>query len=561
MTRNKLLVIGLDGAPFELIQKWSREGHLPNLAKLIERGGFGVLNSTIPVHSPTAWASFITGLNPGQHGVFDFVQREAGGYQLRVVRADQIPGKSLWRLLSENGRSVGVMNVPMTYPPEAINGFLLSGLGTPDFSTYSYPPEMTAQLNAQGYRVNKKFFFDPERQDEWLKDIHDITEIRGETAVSLMLEKPWDFFMVVFRNSDEICHFYWHHMDESHPLYDSYAPANYKTAIRDLYQHIDKWVGEIVSAAGDRTNVIVMSDHGAGPLYKDVFLNEWLIEKGWLKLKEISSGQGGWTQLTRRLGLTRANISDTLTRLDLHRVEVLVKRILGDRINVLPRDERPEFINAIDWTQTQAYSFGYYGQVFVNLKGREPEGIVEPGIEYESLRDEIAKQLLEIIEPADGCRVVDRVYKKEELYHGNFLTSAPDLLAIMRDLTYITRKGYEFAEQRGILFREPYTKETGSHRREGILIGAGPDIVAGQKLTDHDIQDLTPTLLHLQNCAFPNYMDGNVITELLSAEFGDQHPIQTYEAEIEQRVGMLDSWNEENEAEITERLKKLGYLG
>jgi predicted AlkP superfamily phosphohydrolase/phosphomutase len=250
-----------------------------------------------------------------------------------------------------------------------------------------------------------------------------------------------------------------------------------------------------------------------------------------------------------------------LTRLDLHRVEVLVKKILGNRINILPRDERPEFIKAIDWTQTQAYSFGYYGQVFVNLKGREPEGIVDPGSAYESLRDEIAEQMLEIIEPADGRTVVDRVYKKEELYHGHFLNSAPDLLAIMRDLTYITRMGYEFAEQRGILFREPYTKESGSHRREGILIGSGPDIVDGQKLTDNDIQNLTPTLLHLQNCAIPNYMDGNVITELLSANFSDQHPIQTYEAEIEKREGMLDSWNEENEAEISDRLKKLGYLG
>mgnify|MGYP000272711237 CR=1 FL=1 len=277
MSLRKTLVIGLDGAPFELIEKWSASGELPNLAKLIDKGCFSVLRSTIPVHSPTAWASYITGVNPGKHGVFDFVRREEDSYQLRVIRADQYAGASLWRLLSEHGRTVGVMNVPMTYPPEPVNGFLLTGLGTPDYVPYSYPPEMSEELNEQGYRVNKKFFFTPDRQDEWLEDIHAITEIRGETAVRLMQEQPWDFFMVVFRNSDEICHFYWHHMDETHPEHDPQAPAQYKMAILDLYKHIDRWVGHIIETAGEECNIIIMSDHGAGPLYKDVFLNSFSV--------------------------------------------------------------------------------------------------------------------------------------------------------------------------------------------------------------------------------------------------------------------------------------------
>ena len=119
MPLRKTLVIGLDGAPYDLIKQWSQTGEMPHLARLIARGRFGVLRSTIPVHSPTAWASYITGLNPGKHGVFDFVRREEDGYQLRVIRADQIAGASLWKLLSEGDRRVGIMNVPMTYPPEA----------------------------------------------------------------------------------------------------------------------------------------------------------------------------------------------------------------------------------------------------------------------------------------------------------------------------------------------------------------------------------------------------------------------------------------------------------
>jgi len=560
MIRHKLLVIGMDGAPFPLIKQWCEEGYLPNLAKLINEGSFGILDSTIPVHSPTAWSSFITGLNPGKHGVFDFVRRDPDSYQLHVVRADQIPGASIWKLMSESGRSVGVMNVPMTYPPEEVNGFLLSGLGTPDYTVYSFPSEMTEELNLQGYRVNKKFFFTPDRQDEWLDDIHAITKKRGETAVRLMKENPWDFFMVVFRNSDEICHFYWHHMDESHPEHDVSAPSRYKHAIRDLYQHIDRRIGEVVAAAGENTNIIIMSDHGAGPLYKDVFLNEWLIQQGWLTLKQMPVNRYKWSELIRKLGLTRAKISGILTRLNLHRVEVEIKKILGDRIYILPRDERPEFINAIDWGKTKAYSFGYYGQVFINLKGREPAGIVESGEEYELLRDEIARRMQTIVDPEDNLPVVDRVYKKEELYNGRFLEDAPDLLAIMRDLTYITRKGYEFAAQRGVLFKKPYTAETGSHRLEGILIAAGPDIVKQESLVTKDIQDLAPTLLYLQQCPIPNYMDGRLVSEIITPKFKEQNLIRYVERPLDFRDN-LGHWDDDKEAEVVERLKKLGYLG
>lgn len=557
----KLVVIGLDGAPFPLIERWCREGYLPNLAGLIARGSHGVLRSTMPVHSPTAWASFITGLNPGKHGVFDFVQREPDSYQLRIVRADHIAGRSLWRLLSERGHRVGVMNVPMTYPPEEVNGFLLSGLGTPDYVNYASPPELGEELDQAGYRVNNKFFFVPDRQDEWLEDVFAMTEQRGKTAVQLMEEKAWDFFMVVFRNTDEICHFYWHHMDEEHPRHDPGAAARYKTAIRDLYQLADQWVGRIVETAGPEANVVVMSDHGAGPLYQDVFLNEWLWQQGWLKLNEEVEGGSLLGRAARRAGFTREKISAALTRLNLHRVEVLIKKALGDRIYVLPRDERPEFVNAVDWSQTSAYSFGYYGQVYVNVKGREPQGVVEPGEAYERLRREIAEKMRAIVDPRDGRPVVDRVFFKEELYEGPQLERAPDLLAIMRGFSYMTRKGYEFAEERGVLFRDPYTAETGSHRLEGTLIAAGPDICAGRRLTENGIYDLTPTLLQLMDCALPSYMDGALIKEMLDPAFLRAHPVRRVDVDLPPPRQPFAGWDAGQEADVVDRLKKLGYLG
>ncbi|GAB4152764.1 MAG: alkaline phosphatase family protein [Candidatus Promineifilaceae bacterium] len=557
---HKLLVIGLDGAPYPLVQAWSAAGHLPNLARLIANGSFGVLRSTIPVHSPTAWASFITGLNPGKHGVFDFVRREAGSYHLRYLRANQIEGVSLWRLLSQHGYQVGVMNVPMTYPPEPVNGFLISGLGTPSYVTYTYPPELSDFLNDQAYRVNKDEVYQPGHEDKWLADIYDTSQRRAEMAVRLLQEKPWDFFMMVFRNTDEICHFFWRYMDETHPDYDPQAPSHFKTAIRDYYQRVDGWVGDILTAAGTDVNVVIMSDHGAGPLYKDVFLNEWLWQQGWLQFREGSAAQRTSYTLARRLGLTRKNISDTLTRLRLHRLEVLIKKALGDRIQALPRDERPEFTTAIAWTQTKAYSFGYYGQIFINLKGREPEGIVSPGAEYEALRQEIAQRLRQLVDPDDGQPVVDQLFFKEALYHGPHLEEAPDIICLMRGLTYITRKGYEFAAERGVLFRAPYTHESGSHRLEGIVIAAGPDIAAGQALPERPIYDLTPTLLHLLHCPVPTSMDGQVIVEMLAPEFQEAHTIQYSTKSDDERQIIEDAWDEAAEAEITERLKSLGYL-
>ena len=563
MDNNKLIVIGLDGAPYQLIQKWTQSGDLPNLARLIQQGNFNVLKSTIPVHSPTAWSSFITGLNPGKHGVFDFVRRDKDDYQLRVVQANEIKGTSLWKLLGQQGVQVGVMNVPMTYPPEPVNGYLISGLGTPDFVPYTSPPELTEELNAAGYRVNKKFFYTPGRDDEWLTDLTTITKQRGKTAVRLLKEKPWDFFMVVFRNTDEIGHFFWRHMDESHPRHDPQAPPHYKTAILDLYRQVDHWVGEIVATAGPDANILVMSDHGMGPLYRDVFINEWLWEKGWLKLKEEPAGKKYGRSLFRTIGLTRKNISDTLTRLNLHRLEIIIKKALGDRIQVLPRDERPEFVNAIDWAKTQAYSFGYYGQIFINLKGREPEGIVEPGQEYETLRQEIIRELHQLKDPEDGRPIVDRVYLREELFHGPSLEQAPDLLTIMRDLTYITRKDYEFAGQRGILLRQPSTDESGSHHLDGILIASGPafESQSAPLPSPPHIPDVTPTILHLMNCPIPTTMDGRILEDLITAEYMKNNPIHYANDTLAARGDENSQWDAEAEAEVMERLKKLGYLG
>jgi predicted AlkP superfamily phosphohydrolase/phosphomutase len=169
--------------------------------------------------------------------------------------------------------------------------------------------------------------------------------------------------------------------------------------------------------------------------------------------------------------------------------------------------------------------------------------------------------MLQIADPADNLPVIDRLYTREELFEGPHVPDAPDLLAIMRDFTYMTRKGYEFAASRGTLFREPYTKESGSHRLEGILIGAGPDIAGPTALDAFDIQDLTPTILHLQQCPIPRYMDGRLISPFFAPQYLADHEPAFEERPITVRTDVSAAWSDAEEAEITERLKNLGYLG
>jgi predicted AlkP superfamily phosphohydrolase/phosphomutase len=558
--QSRHLVIGLDGATLDLIGPWAQAGYLPHLAHIMQAGCHGVMRSTIPVHSPTAWSSFMTGTNPGKHGVFDFVKRQPNSYRLRVVRSSNIRGPSLWQLLSHYGHRVAVMNVPMTYPPQPVNGFMVSGLGTPDYKPFTYPPDMSDDLRARGYRVNKEKFYHPADKEAWLADIYDTSEKRARIALELMAEHEWDFFMLVFRNTDELAHFFWSYMDPSHPEHDPNADERYRRAILEYYQRVDEWIGQLVEAAGPNTNVFIVSDHGAGPLYKDVFLNEWLIQKGWLTLKKASLPGKMISGVARRLGLTRANISSTLSALHLHCLEVVIKTVLGDRIEILPRDRRPEFVNAIDWSKTKAYSFGYYGQIFINLEGREPQGIIAPGKEYENLRNEIIQELLRLKDPEDGLPVVDQVLKREELFEGPHVSDAPDLLTIMRGLSYMTRKGYEFSEERGRIFRRPYTYESGSHRLEGILLACGPHITSGKKLADVKISDFAPTLLYLSDCPIPPEMDGRVLTEMISPQYALQHQVVIKSPEaVEKQVDA--GWEPDEEEEIKERLRGLGYLG
>jgi predicted AlkP superfamily phosphohydrolase/phosphomutase len=554
----RVIVIGLDGATLDLVVPWAKEGKLPVLSRLMDRGSYASLRSVLPVLSSAAWASFMTGANPGKHGVFDFVRRGPGRYSLRPVTRAHIAAPSLWRILSQQGRRVCVINVPMTYPPERVNGYLVSGLGTPDFKPFTYPLDLGPRLLKAGYRVNRSVYdHSPGHEEAYLQDSYEITARLTDAALSLLSQETWDFFMVMYRGTDEVAHAFWHHMDDSHPAHDAAGSAAHRHAILEYYQQVDQYTGALLEAVGPDATALIMSDHGAGPLYKDVYLNEWLRQEGYLAAAQPAVlGRS----LLARWGITREGVSRLLRERGLGHLEQGIKDLLGERIEWLPRSRRGSLEDTVDWPRTRAYSFGYHGQVYINLQGREPLGIVPPA-EKETLCAEIERALRAWSDPDDGEPVVSAIYRGEQVFHGPQLQYAPDLVVIMRNLAYITRAGHEFSTEPGLLLRPSAIHQTGSHRLDGLLIAAGPAIrpLANQQ-PGASILDLAPTILHILGCRVPEDVDGEILRSWLIESLAHK-PSQPLDMTESGQDGAEEGLTAAEEEELVARLEQLGYLG
>lgn len=549
MDNKRVLIIGLDGGTLDVIEPWAEAGHLPNFHRLLEEGCSGRLKSTIPALSPPAWTSFFTGVNPGKHGLFDFLKRRPGSYELQPVRNDLPSLGTMFAWAGRYHKRVGVLNVPMTYPPEPVNGFMVSGLGAPDDADYAYPADLADELRASGYRINNEIVYAPGREEAFIREVMDTTNKRANVALQLMEREPWDLFTVVFRNLDGVFAFLWAFMDETHPQHDPALSERYGDAILRYHQLLDRRLGDFLATIDENTMVVIMSDHGGGPLHKEVYLNAWLQQQGFQTLRESAGAVGGTRAVLRRAGLTRENLTRLVGWQNVNRIK---EQLPGWLSAMVPRDT-PDIIEVVDWSQTQAYSFGYIGQIYINLRGREPHGIVEPGAEYQHVVSKIADRLWELEDPETGERVVDAVYLKDDVYHGPHADEGPDINVTMRDMTYISHLGLEFVGEK--VFGPPPNYETGTHRQHGMLMAWGPGIRHGI-VEDAEIIDLAPTTLHILGVPIPEDMDGRVLTDLWE-DAGS--PVERVPRELA-GGGPVDL-SEDEEAEVLDRLKDLGYLG
>jgi len=559
--RPRVLIIGLDGASPGLIERLAADGTMLHCARLIREGAFGILRSTPNYNSFSAWCSFLTGVNPGQHGIFNFLNRVPGTYNLQRVHSSLRRAPTMLQILGEAGKTVVSVNVPSTYPAEQVRGLNVADWMTPSVRSkgFTYPESLAQEMLAA---VGEEYPLHTEvrkpalsgRYGAAFRNLADSLRRRLAAADYCLGKVDWDAAAIVFTETDAANH-YFSHFDRAHPQHDRRALERYGDLLAAAYAQADQVVGHLLERADENTTVIIISDHGSCPESRGKAFTRGILEAmGALTPRRMSASPG---KALRALGaaagksafeaVNRMLPRDLKMRLD-ERFRGLSQRMLAG-----------SYISDVDWARTKAYCYYWDTDPWVNLKGREPEGIVEPQ-EYDAVREWIAQQLLAARDAATGRAVVKRVLRREQAYHGPCLESSPDLVVWWDDTAPIKRirlgAGDDSREVR------PSTKlwdvVTGGHHPEGTVIMWGRGVQPGFRLGPASIMDIAPTALHLLGEPVPEHMDGKVLVEALAAGLAEVR---------RQAVGSLscpgppDDACSEDELELIENaLRNLGYL-
>jgi predicted AlkP superfamily phosphohydrolase/phosphomutase len=557
---SKVFVIGLDAATLDVVNPLMAEGCLPTLHRLTQEGAYGELASTLHPLSPPAWTSFITGKNPGKHGIYDFVVHKPNSYELEYTYGGMRKGNSLWRLLSDADKKVVVLNVPMTYPPEAVNGVLISGFDSPGTdSDFAYPPAVLDEINGNIGPYQLRDYPQGQNPDSFLQQLEELLAFRRRLTHYMMEHYEWDFFMMVFGETDLVQHAYWQYTDPAFTTISDSDRKKYGSVIRDTYVKMDSVLGELLAKVSGDTHVLVMSDHGAGPAYKAVFINKWLEEQGFLSYVG-SEGKRWHLELLKKMHHTIKNTIPPAGLEWMKRTFPQVRQQIKSKI----------VFSDIDWAHTKVWSFGREStNLFFNLQDKFPQGIVTSGQEYEDLRDSLIEALKTIIDPDTGEPAVAQVLRGEEVYHGDCMDNAPDLLVTWRNHEYTSWPGYNDRDRE--LF-EPSLHHSdfsdwselqkgGNHRPNGILFVKGAAVQEGWRIQNARIIDLAPTILHLMGKPIPSDMDGRLLQEALRPGWLKENPPKfTTPSEGSGEGQAVAAYTEDDSARVEERLRSLGYI-
>jgi predicted AlkP superfamily phosphohydrolase/phosphomutase len=454
---SRALVIGLDcAAPQLVFDRWLDE--LPTIRGLTERGSWGVLRSCDPPITVPAWASMTSSRSPGALGFYGFRNRRDHSYDALAFadsRAVKLP--RVWDILSERARDVIVLGVPQTYPVSKVNGVMVSCFLTPDIETrqYTYPAALKDEIKqvVGRYMVDVPNFRTNEKA-QLLADIEEMTEKRFRLAEHLLETRPWDLFFMVEMGTDRMHHAFWRFSDPEHRLYE---PGNeFEGAMLDYYKAVDEKMGRLLGRfADDETAVLVVSDHGAKRIEGGICINEWLRREGYLVLKEEPAG---------------------------------------------PLPLKPDMV---DWARTTAWGEGgYYCRLFLNVGGREPEGLIPAG-DYERVRAEL-KEKLEALGDDQGRPIGTVAHRPEDLY-GESQGIVPDLLVYFGDLYW--RSVGQVGTGTVHVFENDTGPDDANHAHEGLYVLAGEGVEAGRG-PERDLRDVAPTLLELLGEPVPAEMEG-----------------------------------------------------
>lgn len=367
--KRRVFIISIDGVPFSYLRELINKKKLPAFSELTSNGSLVRMKSVVPTISSVAWASFMTGKNPAKHNIYGFVDRVANPFKIFIPTSRNLKSDTIWEILGKQNKKVVVINVPMTYPPREVNGILVGCFLGTDINKIAYPQAVSEKLKEMGYIIDVDAWLARESKDKFLDQLYLALDKRLETALHFLKSEPWDFFMCHIMETDRLHHFFGDGAN---------GDQHNDMIVEDFYIRLDNLLGQVLSELPSNVQIILLSDHGFCRVEKEVYLNKWLEDQGYLKF---------------------------------------------------PTD-KAESVKDMS-AETSAYSL-IPGRIFINLRGREEKGRVTPGKEYEDWRIRLKNELLELTDDT-GAKIIDRVFYREDIYQGPFLNDAADLLATPKD--------------------------------------------------------------------------------------------------------------------------------
>lgn len=535
-------IIGLDGATFRLMDVLCDEGVMPSLASLRSRGVDGVLRSTIPAYTPPAWVSMLTGVNPGRHNVFGFLS-STPQEPVKIAHAGTIAATPLWRLANDRDARVGVYNVPMTYPPaKDVDGFLISGglaagWTSPDVRGFASDEEagsLIAEVTADAYPIDTVVSY----ENDWsrLEVIDEVSAIqvkRRRVLGALLEHRDVDLLFAVFEGTDRLQHLHYQYLVECSEWFGAPGADAFRDRAWSYFQELDGAIGDIVAWAGEGGNVMVVSDHGAGPWEKTLNVNLLLHEWGLLRLPSLS-------RLTR-------------TSLVAGPVQTVARKIVPRSVLL---SAKSRMNRGLDWSTARAFASQVAEQgIHVNEAGVFPHGVV-PDEEVSTVAAELTRRLLELVDPDDGRPVVDAVVPRAEAIEGPFAARAPHLFPVCRD----QRIELSDTLAASSVLTDHRDRPWGYHHQDGIFIGAGPAFIDGALPRALEIVDVLPTAFTVAGLSVPAGLDGNAAHEILTIEgsVADQPRDDADQAMPDGSPAY--PFSDEDEKQIEESLRGLGYI-